>query len=75
MRTARILLVEGERIIAAGLWQRLTQMGHTVLATVASGADAIAQAQALSPTLVLMDIKLEGAAGGEVPYAGNNGGY
>jgi CheY-like chemotaxis protein len=64
MRTARILLVEDERIIAAGLRQRLTQMGHTVLATAASGPDAIAQAQALSPTLVLMDIKLEGAMDG-----------
>jgi CheY-like chemotaxis protein len=32
-------------------------MGHTVLATVASGPDAIAQVQALSPTLVLMDIQ------------------
>lgn len=64
MRTARILLVEDERIIAGGLRQRLTQMGHTVLATVASGADAIAQTPALSPTLVLMDIQLEGAMDG-----------
>lgn len=63
-RTARIFLVEDERIIAAGLRQRLTQMGHTVLATVASGPDAIAQAQALSPTLVLMDIQLEGTMDG-----------
>jgi CheY-like chemotaxis protein len=64
MCTARILLVEDERIIAAGMRQRLTQMGHTVLATVASGADAIAQTPALSPTLVFMDIKLEGAMDG-----------
>jgi DNA-binding NtrC family response regulator len=64
MRTARILLVEDERIIAAGMRQRLTRMGHTVLATVASGEDAIAQTPALSPTLVLMDIKLEGAMDG-----------
>jgi CheY-like chemotaxis protein len=64
LRTARSLLVEDGRIIAAGLRQRLTQMGHTVLATVASGADAIAQTPALSPTLVLMNIQLEGAMDG-----------
>jgi CheY-like chemotaxis protein len=64
MSTAQILIVEDERIIAADIRQRLTQMGYTVLATASSGLDAIEKAQALGPTLVLMDIKLEGAMDG-----------
>jgi CheY-like chemotaxis protein len=60
---ARMLIVEDERIIAYDLQQRLTRLGHTV-ATAATGAQAIAQATALTPDLVLMDIGLQGALDG-----------
>jgi CheY-like chemotaxis protein len=60
---ARVLIVEDERIIAHDLRQRLTRLGHTV-ATAATGAQAITQARALTPDLVLMDIKLQGAMDG-----------
>jgi CheY-like chemotaxis protein len=64
MSTAQILLVEDERIIAADIRRCLTRLGYTVLATVSSGPAAIATAHALNPTLVLMDVKLEGAMDG-----------
>lgn len=64
MAATQILLVEDERIIAADIRQRLTWMGYTVLATASSGSDAIEKARTLHPTLVLMDIKLDGAMDG-----------
>ena len=59
-RPARILIVEDEDIIALDLRTRLTRMGHTVVGTVASGPEATAQAEALRPDLVLMDIRSQG---------------
>jgi CheY-like chemotaxis protein len=63
MAMARVLIVEDERIIAHDLQQRLTRLGHTV-ATAATGAQAIAQATAQTPDLVLMDIGLQGVLDG-----------
>jgi CheY-like chemotaxis protein len=60
----RILLVEDERIIAADLRRRLRRMGHTVVGTVASGEEAVAQAPRLHPDVVLMDIRLHGRMDG-----------
>jgi two-component system cell cycle sensor histidine kinase/response regulator CckA len=59
-RPARILVVEDERIIAFDLRTRLTRMGHTVVGAVASGPEAMAQAEVLRPDLVLTDICLQG---------------
>jgi CheY-like chemotaxis protein len=39
---------------------RLTRMGHTVLPIAASGEEAIRQARALLPDIILMDIVLKG---------------
>jgi CheY-like chemotaxis protein len=65
MRTPlRILMVEDERLIAADLRRRLQRMGHAVVGLVASGEEAIAQAQRLRPDLVLMDIRLRGLMDG-----------
>ena len=64
MAVARILVVEDERIIATHIRRQLTRMGYTVLATASSGPEAIEKAQAYSPDVVLMDIKLEGAMDG-----------
>ncbi len=64
MAAARILIVEDERLIATDLQRRLTRLGYTVVALAASGAEAIQQALALHPDVVLMDIRLQGSMDG-----------
>ncbi len=64
MTTARILIVEDERIVAIDLQRRLTRMGYMVVAIAASGPEAIEKAQALDPDLILMDIRLQGCMDG-----------
>ena len=64
MATARILIVEDERLIAQGLWLRVTALGHTVVGLAASGEEPIAQAAALEPDIILMDIGFRGAMDG-----------
>jgi CheY-like chemotaxis protein len=61
---ARILIVEDERLIAIDLQRRLTRLGYSVVALVASGVEAIQKALALLPDVVLMDIRLQGAMDG-----------
>jgi len=58
--SARILIVEDERITAEDLRDILTDLGYTVTAAVSSGADAIAQAESSTPDLALMDIRIKG---------------
>jgi CheY-like chemotaxis protein len=60
MATARILIVEDERLVAMDLQRRLTRLGHTVVSLAASGMEAIQKALALHPDVVLMDIRLQG---------------
>jgi PAS domain S-box-containing protein len=55
-----ILVVEDEGIVATDLGQRLERMGYHVAAIVGIGQDAIDQAQAQEPDLILMDIMLRG---------------
>lgn len=57
---ARILIVEDERVTAEDLSDILNDLGYTVTAAVASGAEAIAQAEANLPDLALMDIHIQG---------------
>jgi CheY-like chemotaxis protein len=64
MGTAQILIVEDERIIALELERRLRQLGYAVVGTASSGTEAMHKAQALHPTLVLMDIGLTGTMTG-----------
>src|SRR5712691_3695362 len=64
MTTARILIVEDERIIAADLRRHVTRIGYEVVGMVGSGAAAIEHAQTLHPDLVLMDIGLPGSMNG-----------
>lgn len=61
---ATILVVEDEPLIAAYTRDLLEQMGHTVLATVSDGREAVATATRLQPDLVLMDIGLQGPMDG-----------
>jgi two-component system, cell cycle sensor histidine kinase and response regulator CckA len=58
--SARILIVEDERIVQLDLQQRLKRMGHTVVGITARGDEAIARARELKPDLVLMDVRLDG---------------
>jgi two-component system cell cycle sensor histidine kinase/response regulator CckA len=64
MQTARIMVVEDEAIIAMDLAQRLRSVGHEVVATAATGAQALQRAACQQPDLVLMDIVLQGAMDG-----------
>ena len=60
MASARILVVEDERITAEDLRDILTGLGYAVTAVVSSGADAIREAERTAPDLVLMDIRIKG---------------
>lgn len=60
MNKPRVLIVEDEAIIAMDLGARLTRMGYAVIATTASGAEAIRCAIEHKPDLVLMDVVLAG---------------
>lgn len=61
---ARILVVEDESIIALNLQEVLEPLNYCVSAVVASGEQAIWQSTELQPSLVLMDICLQGEMDG-----------
>jgi chemotaxis response regulator CheB len=63
-RTARIMIVEDERIVALNLERRLEELGYQVCASVGSGEEALTTAATAHPDLVLMDIRLPGALDG-----------
>ncbi|MDZ4185640.1 MAG: response regulator [Desulfuromonadales bacterium] len=56
----RILIVEDEAIIAMDLQETLVEAGYAVIATVASGEEALAICAQEIPDLVLMDVHLQG---------------
>ena len=56
----RILIVEDEAIIAMDLQETLAEAGYAVIATVASGEEALALCAKETPDLVLMDVHLQG---------------
>jgi PAS domain S-box-containing protein len=58
--SAKILIVEDERITAEDLRDILTDLGYTVTASVSSGLEAIQRAEETSPDLALMDIRIKG---------------
>jgi signal transduction histidine kinase len=64
MDAATIMIVEDEAVVALHIAQRLKGLGHTVAAIARSGAEAVQQATALRPDLILMDIRLEGGMDG-----------
>jgi PAS domain S-box-containing protein len=61
---AQILIVEDEAIIAEGIARRLRSMGYGIVGIAYSGEEAVAQAGARKPDLVLMDIRLHGKMDG-----------
>ena len=60
----RILIVEDDALIAMHIEVLVADLGHTVCAVAASAADAVAQATAHRPDVVLMDILLAGGSSG-----------
>jgi CheY-like chemotaxis protein len=60
----RILVVEDEAIVARDLTLRLQGLGYEVTGTAATGAEALALAQSTRPTLVFMDITIQGPMDG-----------
>src|SRR3989338_8825779 len=60
MANEKILIVEDEGIVAKDLRNTVERMGYLVLAVASSGEEALRQAEALEPYLVLKDIVLPG---------------
>jgi signal transduction histidine kinase len=60
MAQKEILVVEDEVIIAEAIAESLKKQGYKVTAIVSTGEEAIQEAAATQPDLVLMDIVLEG---------------
>jgi len=56
----RIVLVEDEMIVLEDLRRRLVGMGYDVVATAASGREAVEMASTHRPDIVVMDISLRG---------------
>ena len=63
----RILVVDDERLSAAGLGKLLQRKGHAIR-TAHDGLDAVAVAEAFRPDVVLLDIGLPTLDGYEVAY-------
>jgi PAS domain S-box-containing protein len=63
-RSASILVVEDEAIVARDIQATLGDLGYEVLETAASCDEAIHRASARCPDLVLMDIRIQGQRDG-----------
>jgi DNA-binding NarL/FixJ family response regulator len=59
-----LLIVDDEALIVMGLSAQIEDMGLNVCATAATADEAIAEAQAHRPAVVLMDMRLRGEKDG-----------
>jgi PAS domain S-box-containing protein len=64
MSKASILIVEDEAIVAEDLSRKLGRLGYKVIGVTPSGETAVTLAREGRPSLVLMDIRLEGKLDG-----------
>jgi signal transduction histidine kinase len=64
MGKAQVMVVEDEGVVALLLEKKLIELGYDVPAVVASGEEAIRQALASRPDIILMDIMLKGTTDG-----------
>ena len=64
MAKARIMVVEDEALVALDLTAKLRQLDYEVPGGAFTGEEAVQQAEALLPDLVLMDIRLAGEMDG-----------
>lgn len=60
-----ILVVEDELLVAQVICDQLEVAGYSILGPVATGGEALALARATSPDLLMLDIGLRGAMGGD----------
>lgn len=60
MMSARIMVVEDERIVALNLKRKLRHLGYEVPAFAVSGEQALQKMMATRPDIVLMDINIDG---------------
>jgi DNA-binding NarL/FixJ family response regulator len=60
----RLRIVDHNRRAALGLQQRVTRLGYAVVATAASGREALVVGAALRPDVVMMEIRLPGPVDG-----------
>ena len=60
----RLLIVEDERLVAEELRERLQRLGFTIVAVDSTAEKAITHAENFRPSLVLMDIRLQGSQDG-----------
>jgi DNA-binding NtrC family response regulator len=63
-KSARILVVEDEAVVALDVEDRLRRLGHEVVGTADSSTSALALAAEVRPDLVLMDIALRDGGDG-----------
>lgn len=64
MDRRRVLIVEDEAVVAMDLHATLTELGYEVLGTATTAGQALYLAGRERPDVVLMDVKLRGAADG-----------
>ncbi len=64
MKPLRIIIVEDESIIAEATRMDLEDMGHEVVAVVATGEEAVNKSGTERPDLILVDIMLKGKMNG-----------
>jgi len=64
MKSAKILIVEEEIIIAMEIQMRLEEMGHKVISIAKSAREGVEMASELRPDLVLTEIMFHGSMDG-----------
>jgi len=65
----KVLLVEDEGLVAAGLRGQLEEIGHQVVGLATDGHQAVGLASSLNPDLIIMDIRIPGMDGIEAARA------
>ncbi len=68
-RNLRVLVVEDEGLVAAGLKGQLEDIGHQVMGLAKDGEEAVRLASKLQPDLIMMDIRIPGKDGIEAARA------
>ena len=69
MRPLKVLIVEDEGLVAAGLKGQLEEIGHQVVGFAKDGKQAVGLALNLRPDLIIMDIRIPGMDGIEAARA------
>lgn len=64
MQQIKILIVEDEQIVAAELREIIHALGHCVVATASTGAEALARTEQVQLDVILMDVRIKGEIDG-----------